>query len=65
MLSEAIGEHRLLSFEPTQHGTAGESRQALDEADIAFGSPDPEASMGATNLRWIHINSGIYTIRPR
>jgi len=61
MLSEAIGEHRLLSFEPTQNGSAGESRQALNEADIAFGSPDPEALMRAPKLRWVHINSAGYT----
>ncbi|MDQ3685017.1 MAG: D-2-hydroxyacid dehydrogenase [Acidobacteriota bacterium] len=55
------GGHRLLLFDPKNNGADEESRQALSEADIAFGSPDPDALMGAARLRWVHLNSAGYT----
>jgi phosphoglycerate dehydrogenase-like enzyme len=33
----------------------------LDQADIAFGQPPPDAAMRCENLRWIHITSAGYT----
>lgn len=61
MLHDGGGGHRLLLFEPKNGGADGESRQALSNADIAFGSPDADALMGAERLRWVHLNSAGYT----
>lgn len=65
MLRDGVGGHRLLLFEPKNNGKAGESQQALAEADIAFGSPDPDAAMRAAKLRWIHVNSAGYASYDR
>lgn len=61
MLVDGVGGDQLLLFEPRDDGRAGESREALNEADVAFGAPDPGAVMQATKLRWIHLNSAGYT----
>lgn len=60
MLCAGAGHHRLLLFEPKDNGKTGESSRVLADADVAFGSPDPEAAMHSEKLRWIQVNSAGY-----
>src|SRR5687768_10580685 len=54
LLREGVIHHRLLL-----HSKANPA--GLDDADIAFGQPDPEAVMRSRRLRWVHITSAGYT----
>jgi len=64
-LTEGVGEHQLLMFEPQQDGRDGESRTALKAADIAFGSPSATAVVECDNLRWVQLHSAGYTTFDR
>lgn len=58
---KAIGEHDLHIFKPAEKGQDGESARLLNEADIAFGSPDPNAVLDSQKLTWVHLNTAGYT----
>lgn len=60
-LRNSIRPHILYLFDSTENGNAGESADILKKADIAFGSPDPQAVLQAENLAWIHLNTAGYT----
>src|SRR5215203_4189864 len=60
-LRENLGAHELFVFTPAENGTNGESADALRAADIAFGTPDPDAVLAAENVRWLHVNLAGYT----
>ncbi|HEY8561633.1 MAG TPA: D-2-hydroxyacid dehydrogenase [Pyrinomonadaceae bacterium] len=59
-LIKAVGENRLMLFEPAENGRRGESADFLRQADVAFGTPDAEAVVRAENLSWVHLNSAGY-----
>ena len=61
MLLQGVGTHRLLLFEPTEDGSAGESREGLQNAEIAFGSPQAQTASECEKLLWIHLNTAGYT----
>lgn len=61
MLTDGIGENEISIFEPEENGKDGFSREALMQADIAFGTPDAETLFDCENLSWIQINSAGYT----
>lgn len=61
LLIDGIGENELSIFEPKENGKDGFSREALMQADIAFGTPDAETLFDCENLSWIQINSAGYT----
>jgi len=61
ILIQGAGIHRLLLFERDEDGRDGESREALERAEIAFGYPDAEAASQCKNLLWIHLHSAGYT----
>jgi len=57
LLSEGAGAHRLLIFETEND----HSREALHDAEIAFGSPEARAVSESPALRWVQLNSAGYT----
>lgn len=61
LLIRGVAGHRLAMFEPDQDGREGNSRTALETADIAFGYPDAEATMSCPRLRWVHLHSAGFT----
>jgi phosphoglycerate dehydrogenase-like enzyme len=65
LLTEGVGEHRLLMFDYLQDGREGESRTALRSADIAFGYPAATAVVECDKLRWVHLHSAGYTTFDR
>lgn len=60
-LRDQVGEHDFHLFEPSENGKDGESARILNEADIAYGSPNPNAVLEAKNLKFIQLNSAGYT----
>jgi phosphoglycerate dehydrogenase-like enzyme len=60
-----VGDHQLLTFEPHQDGRDGQSRFALETADIAFGYPDAQAVIDCKKIRWVHLNAAGYTTFDR
>lgn len=61
LLVKGVGSHRLLMFERDDDGQDGESREALQIADIAFGYPDAQAAYDCEKLLWIHLHTAGYT----
>jgi phosphoglycerate dehydrogenase-like enzyme len=61
LLIEGVAAHRLLMFEEVQNGRDGDSRAALDTADIVFGYPDANAMVECERLRWVHLRFAGYT----
>src|SRR4051812_11816579 len=57
--------HQLNLFEPSENGREGESARKLEEADIVFGSPDPDAVMQCLNVKWVHLSTAGYTAYDR
>lgn len=51
MLIQGIGTHRLPLFEGDDDGSAGQSREALQLAEIAFGYPNANVN----HLSGVHI----------
>ena len=58
---EDLGEYALFVFPPTENGTSGDSANALQMADIAFGTPDAGAVLKAENVKWFHVDLAGYT----
>ena len=61
LLIQGVGAHRLLLFEGGDDGSAGESREALQLAEIAFGHPNAQTGSQSEKLLWIHLDSAGYT----
>ena len=61
MLIQGVGAHRLLMFEGDDDGSAGESREVLQFAEIAFGHPNAQTGSQSEKLLWIHLDSAGYT----
>jgi phosphoglycerate dehydrogenase-like enzyme len=61
-LREELGaRHELFVFPPAENGTDGESANALQTADVAFGTPAADAVLAAENVKWFHVNLAGYT----
>jgi phosphoglycerate dehydrogenase-like enzyme len=58
---ERLNDHELVVFPPAENGTNSESAKALQAADIAFGTPDPDTILSAENVKWFHVNLAGYT----
>jgi phosphoglycerate dehydrogenase-like enzyme len=62
MLSAGVGTHRLLTTaQRTGNLSAGAADPLLEQADIAFGQPDPRQVIELPKLRWVHLSSAGYT----
>ena len=61
MLIQGVGAHRLLMFEGDDDGSAGESRERLQLAEVAFGHPNAQSGSQSEKLLWIHLDSAGYT----
>jgi len=61
LLIHGVGAHRLLLFEGDDDGSAGESREGLQLAEIAFGHPNAQTGSQSEKLLWIHLDSAGYT----
>jgi len=57
LLFEGVAPHQLLIFLPGD----GESHQALQSAEIAFGAPDAQVICESPVVRWVQLNSAGYT----
>jgi phosphoglycerate dehydrogenase-like enzyme len=57
LLIEETRAHRLLIFDACDVA----ARAALKTAEIAFGTPDPQAVCESANIRWVHLNTAGYT----
>lgn len=60
-IRERFSAHEFTHFAPEETGNDGESRAALIEAEIAFGTPDADTLFECPNLKWFHINLAGYT----
>jgi phosphoglycerate dehydrogenase-like enzyme len=60
-LIQGAGDHRLLLFNYDADGSSGESREGLQLAEIAFGSPNAQIASQSEKLLWIHLNTAGYT----
>lgn len=60
-LKNSLSGHKFYLFDSQENGREGESADILKKADIAFGSPDPQAVLQAENLGWVHLNTAGYT----
>lgn len=63
LLREGIGPHRLLLPEVrnTLNLAAGTLDPLLEQADVAFGQPDPRQVIELSRLRWVHLTTAGYT----
>ncbi len=62
VLRNGVGNHRLLlAGEQTNNLAATGPNPLLNDAEIAFGQPDPQQAMELGGLRWIHLTSAGYT----
>lgn len=61
-LRAALGGHRLLpsGLSATNLSVAGPD-PLLEQADVAFGQPDPKQIMNLPRLKWVHLTSAGYT----
>jgi phosphoglycerate dehydrogenase-like enzyme len=62
-LVEGVKPHRLI-FSPQLSASnlaKGAADSTMQEADIAFGQPDPELALQCPRLRWIHLTTAGYT----
>jgi phosphoglycerate dehydrogenase-like enzyme len=61
-LHRGVQPHRLIvSTASASNLVAGGADPQLEQADIAFGQPDPQQLIALPNLRWVHITSAGYT----
>jgi phosphoglycerate dehydrogenase-like enzyme len=62
LLARALSGHRVLYSKSITTSNLATSAHdgAIDEADVAFGQPDPAAIMSATRLKWVQLTSAGY-----
>jgi phosphoglycerate dehydrogenase-like enzyme len=58
LLTAGVGQHQLLIFSDND---SPESLAALNNAQVAFGFPDPQNVLKSQSLRWVQLNSAGYT----
>ncbi len=61
LLKYSLQDHRLFLFDPKEDGSTGASAEALENADIAFGTPDADAVIKCEKLKWIQTSNAGYT----
>jgi phosphoglycerate dehydrogenase-like enzyme len=63
ILTENIGDHRLLQSKQSAASVlqAGGHDPLLEQADIAFGQPDPQQVIQSPNIKWVHLTSAGFT----
>lgn len=63
LLRDGLGPHRLVIAAATSPSNldGGRHDSALDEADVAFGQPDPMQITTTPRLRWIQLTTAGYT----
>jgi phosphoglycerate dehydrogenase-like enzyme len=63
LLTAGVAGHRLLFSQQRALSVlkAGGHDPLLDEADIAFGQPDPRQVIDSPNIKWVHLTSAGYT----
>jgi phosphoglycerate dehydrogenase-like enzyme len=60
-LADAIGQHRLVFGEKTDHVLdLGSGDPLMEDANIVFGQPDPATVVRSKKLRWVHLSSAGY-----
>lgn len=57
---ENLSGYELFIFPPTENGTNGEPARALQNADVAFGTPDADAVLKAENVKWFQVDLAGY-----
>ena len=63
LLRDRVSPHELF-FSPNAESSVlvpGEADPSLNEADIAFGQPDPQGVLHAPRLKWVQLTSAGYT----
>src|SRR5687768_9339372 len=62
-LRAGLGPHRLVIAQVTSPSNldGGTHDLALDEADVAFGQPDPKQIMETPRLKWVQLTTAGYT----
>jgi phosphoglycerate dehydrogenase-like enzyme len=62
LLTQSLSAHNILYSKSltTSNLAASTHDAAIDDADIAFGQPDPLATITAPRLRWVHLTSACY-----
>jgi phosphoglycerate dehydrogenase-like enzyme len=62
LLKQHIGPHRLIfATKVVTNLVAGAPDPVLEQADVAYGQPDPQQVIDCTNLKWVHLSSAGYT----
>src|SRR3954471_22085842 len=62
LLKDSLAAHRVLfaGATTTSNLAASAHDPAIDQADVAFGQPDPASVIAATKLKWVHLTSAGY-----
>lgn len=60
-IRERFSAHDFTHFAPEETGADGESRAALLDSEIVFGTPDADALFDCANLKWFQVNLAGYT----
>jgi phosphoglycerate dehydrogenase-like enzyme len=62
LLAQSLAGHRVVYSKSitTSNLAASGADPAIDEADVAFGQPDPAAVIKAPKLKWVHLTSAGY-----
>src|SRR6266581_9200210 len=62
LLARELSAHRVIYSQSitTSNLSASQSDPAINEADVAFGQPDPAAVIAAPKLNWVHLTSAGY-----
>ncbi|MCW5941908.1 MAG: D-2-hydroxyacid dehydrogenase [Fimbriimonadaceae bacterium] len=62
LLEEGTRGHRFVrASEATTNLGGGRRSKELEEADVAFGQPDPDQVVANPRVRWVHLTSAGYT----
>lgn len=63
LLMANLGPHRIVFAGATNASnlTPGSRDPLLEQADIAFGQPDPQQVIDSPRLKWVHLNTAGYT----
>ena len=62
-LTGELGSHKLVrpAALTTSNLAAGSADPLLADADVAFGQPDPQQTLGLAKLKWVHLTTAGYT----
>ena len=66
-LTKGAGSHRIVrsAAASANNLAAGSVDPLLEQADIAFGQPDPDQIIGQPRLRWVQLTTAGYTTMTR